>query len=448
MCKKIVPRIGTAFYALFISTIWTSQLLAFTETTCKQQSRNEKEKLIWVPNVEIVTLEKDRARLKDIELKLKANSSLMRRCSITFHLGSYGPRVNLRNMFEAGKISPSSYLSVVTPRFVKGHFMTPGAIGCALSHIEVWKEVASSNHPAIILEDDVSIAPQFDYIFPRILRDLPLDFDILYFADLVKSSESQLGVKLSSFLELLKGEAWGTYAYMISSKGAKRLLNGVFPLKYQIDSYILSKRNESNMKVFRSRIDLVTTDNSPNRTSNVQLNPKQIGQKVQRVFHHLNSLDCSIMNENIFRTQSNLEYIVREWCLDDFADQIPYIQNTSHPNYVLAELRMKLKILDLHGGYFFRHNVFDQRIVDMSKGLEGLIAYETVGDVGRIAIPFVAMQASRKGIAQIIEIIDRVLQIHDHEQAIKMLFNDLELLCSTFHTPDTILLFPAGILVE
>ena len=58
--------------------------------------------------------------------------------------------------------------------------LTPGEIGCALSHISVWKKVLHGGLVAIILEDDVEIVPSFKQFY---FNDLPL---FLQRCDIVK----------------------------------------------------------------------------------------------------------------------------------------------------------------------------------------------------------------------------------------------------------------------
>jgi glycosyl transferase family 25 len=65
-------------------------------------------------------------------------------------------------------------------REVVGVKLTPGEIGCALSHLAVIQEIAEGEHEyAAILEDDVFILPEVrNFLNERYLRSLPA-FDIL-----------------------------------------------------------------------------------------------------------------------------------------------------------------------------------------------------------------------------------------------------------------------------
>lgn len=60
-------------------------------------------------------------------------------------------------------------------------FCTDGMLGCALSHIGVWKRVRDDDLPcALVLEDDVELVPGFASKLRAALRQVPDDYDLLY----------------------------------------------------------------------------------------------------------------------------------------------------------------------------------------------------------------------------------------------------------------------------
>ncbi len=56
-----------------------------------------------------------------------------------------------------------------------------GEIGCACSHREIWKQVASGKlNTVIVFEDDVILQPKFREDLQEYIRDLPPDWDIAF----------------------------------------------------------------------------------------------------------------------------------------------------------------------------------------------------------------------------------------------------------------------------
>ena len=151
-------------------------------------------------------------------------------------------------------------LSVATETFVaSGTFhpdlrYTPGAIGCALSHIALWKRVAASNKPLTICEDDA----HFNKAFPRFAGDavakLAGQFDLILWgwnfdsvlcfnlwgisscstifdaAQMRGAMEHFNALSITPTLYALQ-RAYGTVCYTLSPKGAALLLEKAVPLR-------------------------------------------------------------------------------------------------------------------------------------------------------------------------------------------------------------------------
>jgi GR25 family glycosyltransferase involved in LPS biosynthesis len=73
---------------------------------------------------------------------------------------------------------------------------TPGAYGCLLSHLEVVREARRLGLPSLLIfEDDVVFDDQFEQKFSDYVRQLPADWDMLFFGalhkdELIKVSEN------------------------------------------------------------------------------------------------------------------------------------------------------------------------------------------------------------------------------------------------------------------
>ena len=130
-----------------------------------------------------------------------------------------------------------------------------GAVGCALSHLQLWEKCIELNKPIIVMEDDVIVSNNFKKHLNNLVSNmLPKDFDIVqlsYNFDSVLSYNNTVyeqchctfGKKkmtqtdISNFVNskinttIAKlNNCFGTSAYILSPKGAKILKEKCFPL--------------------------------------------------------------------------------------------------------------------------------------------------------------------------------------------------------------------------
>lgn len=115
-----------------------------------------------------------------------------------------------------------------------------GAVGCSLSHFKAWEFLKSSSAPALIIfEDDTYIPVDFKERIATLLAGLPAEWDVITFfntpyegglhgCDPIPSQQPW-----SSCTSLM-----GAYAYMISRRGAERLLARAYPIEMHVDAYL------------------------------------------------------------------------------------------------------------------------------------------------------------------------------------------------------------------
>jgi GR25 family glycosyltransferase involved in LPS biosynthesis len=178
-------------------------------------------------------------------------------------------------MANDARLRQRAYESVRSSRQrrVWGHELTPGAVGCLLSHAKAWARTVALNESLLVLEDDVELLSSvFNDMFPRALKELPSDFGLLYLGDMAKDSRTITKTPFSRHLQRLSRPLWGTYAYVVSPKAARRLLLHLFPADVQTDSYIqqVAELYANDMPNFTVSQDLVFTDNSDSRDTDVQ----------------------------------------------------------------------------------------------------------------------------------------------------------------------------------
>lgn len=118
--------------------------------------------------------------------------------------------------------------------------MTNGAqVGCALSHISVWQEVAQQRRATIVVEDDCHPLVASPTL---ITRHCDADFVSLM----------QRGGRAGMLRDQLK-RFWGCQAYYVTPEGANLLLRHAFPLDMHIDRLIASvaHREQADWRVER-----------------------------------------------------------------------------------------------------------------------------------------------------------------------------------------------------
>ncbi|MFO1061421.1 MAG: glycosyltransferase family 2 protein [Dongiaceae bacterium] len=132
---------------------------------------------------------------------------------------------------------------------------TPGALGCALSHVALWRKAVAENTAITIFEDDALATLGFDEKSRAVLATLPQDWDVIHWgyhyrplylwvdlefakAKLECYAPRFFGDDIDGFQAAsLSSKAvrlahcFGTFAYSISPKGARRLLESCLPLR-------------------------------------------------------------------------------------------------------------------------------------------------------------------------------------------------------------------------
>lgn len=118
------------------------------------------------------------------------------------------------------------------------HFATDSMLGCALSHMHLWRHVRNEGlRAALIMEDDVRLVPGFVAKLHAVLREVPPDFDILYLGCFVLCSNQTQNALVGRAVRALTGRevnrvserifrpAWpaGMHCYVVSAQGARKL---------------------------------------------------------------------------------------------------------------------------------------------------------------------------------------------------------------------------------
>jgi glycosyl transferase, family 25 len=132
---------------------------------------------------------------------------------------------------------------------------TPGALGCAVSHVMLWKMAAAGDEPITIVEDDAIFNSQFAALAKDMIATLPADWDLVLWGwnfdsilcfDLLpgispcvaRFNQDQLRSATTKFqsralnpraYRLLR--AFGSVCYSVSPSGASKLMAQSLPIR-------------------------------------------------------------------------------------------------------------------------------------------------------------------------------------------------------------------------
>jgi GR25 family glycosyltransferase involved in LPS biosynthesis len=149
-----------------------------------------------------------------------------------------------------------SYFSLTTEKRVRH-----GAIACALSHLLLLKFFLSTQErEMLVLEDDAVLHPEFEEMLQAFRFQLPADNDfsqLLHHASM-RSLRSKAVYKTWAPNVMKSYAPYGTVAYLISRRGARKVLARAKPIWYPIDEMIRSSILDKYLISYMPIEDLVT----------------------------------------------------------------------------------------------------------------------------------------------------------------------------------------------
>jgi GR25 family glycosyltransferase involved in LPS biosynthesis len=129
------------------------------------------------------------------------------------------------------------------------HIASKGAIGCSLSHINLWKKCIALNQPIVIVEDDMYMCRRKQQAVKQAIATLPSDAQfcsILHIPTVtsggVCNDDSWCSVRPRSFA--------GTQMYYVTPAGARHLLSEALPITMHIDAYISYMAHDESFKAY------------------------------------------------------------------------------------------------------------------------------------------------------------------------------------------------------
>jgi len=163
---------------------------------------------------------------------------------------------------------PSVQYTIDNGRYSDNNIGSLGGIGCFLSHAKLWEMLLNSQEEMFfILEDDA--VPNFEIsdkigVFLNKVVEYDPEWDVIYFGWSKPSPGNLSDVLVGEEIYKINSITFQTHAYLISRKGAKKLLERAFPIVDQVDSYMSFMAMHRGLNAYRG--DNYIVQNNPEGT--------------------------------------------------------------------------------------------------------------------------------------------------------------------------------------
>ena len=128
--------------------------------------------------------------------------------------------------------------------------MTSGEIGCALSHIRIWKKYQAIDIETIlIIEDDAEFIDSFRDIIEILWEMKPLDWDIIFLGF------SNAGRKITKYNKYFYKPEYGfeTVGYIVNKRGLNKLVS-MLPVSGPVDVWLSERFYKLNVWAIEPRL--------------------------------------------------------------------------------------------------------------------------------------------------------------------------------------------------
>jgi len=235
-------------------------------------------------------------------------------------------------------------------------FCTPGMIGCFISHMRAWQRVVDEDLPAaVVLEDDARVFEGFNDRLAQLLEELPEDWDVcllgavgcisidrqplpskLYAAACGGWRRSPGATRSVSEHLYIPFKPAGTHAYMVSRRGAAKLLERLPRARYHVD---LSAWSLQDLNLYAAKEFLATQNFEEASTVS-----KERDSRTQRFLQW--TLKAPFMSKMIEESGAPLEW---SWKVVMFAIPVPFtnkrILMEAGPSYAICAILILLSML-------------------------------------------------------------------------------------------------------
>jgi glycosyl transferase family 25 len=131
---------------------------------------------------------------------------------------------------------PSSYQKSKVKR-LQGYELTPGEVGCFLSHIKAWELCYLNNVITLVFEDDFLVSKNLELVINDLLI-ISDQWNLVRLSGIYETEHETLQQRSGYVLVKNLGESCGTAAYLIQPAAAKVLLSHAADIYEPVDHYL------------------------------------------------------------------------------------------------------------------------------------------------------------------------------------------------------------------
>jgi len=125
-----------------------------------------------------------------------------------------------------------------------------GELGCHLSHLKVLETAQRENHERILIfEDDVEFDKNFVKLFPKYMKELPGEWDLLYFGG--NHTEEPLPLS-KNIMRVINTKC--AHAYAVNQRMYQSLIDGLTTCDVMVDLYYAQIQKNYNCYIFYPHI--------------------------------------------------------------------------------------------------------------------------------------------------------------------------------------------------
>jgi glycosyl transferase family 25 len=171
-------------------------------------------------------------------LVISLERSVERRKRVEEQLGKTRIQWNFLNAVDGYALAkmPSSYQKSKVKR-LQGYELTPGEVGCYLSHIQAWQDCVDKQKITLVFEDDFLISPRFETVLKDLLT-ISQEWDLVRLSGIYETEDRLLKTRDSFNLVQNLGEPCGTASYILNPNAAKILLENTADIYEPVDHYL------------------------------------------------------------------------------------------------------------------------------------------------------------------------------------------------------------------
>lgn len=131
---------------------------------------------------------------------------------------------------------PPSYQKAKVKR-LQGYELTPGEVGCFLSHIKAWELCVQNQLTTFVFEDDFLVNSNLEDVIDDLLVNAD-QWNLVRLSGIYETNHEILMQRSGYALVKNLGEPCGTAAYMVQPEAAKILLGNATDIYEPVDHYL------------------------------------------------------------------------------------------------------------------------------------------------------------------------------------------------------------------